>query len=88
MPIWASKHDLFRKVNEIPSHLRTFYAWLFKKIKKELCYQGTFASMTGDIAMMLPMIKMTTIRLANTNYIRVFNSNLANISEASHHIFQ
>ncbi len=42
-----------------PSHLRTFYAWLFKKIRKEdLLYEGDFFTMTGDLAIMYPMIEM------------------------------
>jgi glycosyltransferase involved in cell wall biosynthesis len=61
MPQWAFKYHKFRQVTNMPSHLRTFYAWLFKKIRKEdLCYNGTFAKMTGDMAMMLPMIEMAS----------------------------
>lgn len=42
-----------------PSHLRTFYSWLFKKIEiKDLTYEGDFFQMTGDQAMMFPMIEM------------------------------
>jgi glycosyltransferase involved in cell wall biosynthesis len=42
-----------------PSHLRTFYAWLFKNIKlDDLLYNGDFFSMTWDMAMMYPMIEM------------------------------
>lgn len=42
-----------------PTHLRTFYAGLFKKIRKEdLLYQGRFWEMTWDMAIMLPMIEM------------------------------
>lgn len=42
-----------------PSHLRTFYAWLFKKIKTEdLLYEGQFFKMTWDQAMMFPMCEM------------------------------
>ena len=42
-----------------PSHLRTFYSWLFKKIKLEdLLYKGSFFPMTGDFAIMFPMIEM------------------------------
>lgn len=41
------------------SHLRTFYAWLFKEIKKEdLMWNGGFFSMTWDKAMMAPMLEM------------------------------
>lgn len=56
-----------------PSHLRTFYAWLFKKIKQEdLLYNGKFFTMTCDMAMMFPMIEMAGERHAfidKPNYI-------------------
>lgn len=43
------------------SHLRTFYAWLFKLIDREdLCYNGDFFSMSWDKAMMAPMIEMAS----------------------------
>ncbi len=42
-----------------PSHFKTFYAWLFKKIDEEdLKYQGEFAPMAWDQAFMFPMIEM------------------------------
>lgn len=42
-----------------PSHLRTFYAWLFKKIDiEDLMYEGKFFEMTWDMAMMYPMVEM------------------------------
>jgi len=42
-----------------PSHLRTFYAWLFKKIYiEDLVYEGSFFPMTWDQAMMFPMVEM------------------------------
>lgn len=41
------------------SHLRTYYAALFKKIKKEdLMYQGDWADVTWDLFKMYPMIEM------------------------------
>jgi glycosyltransferase involved in cell wall biosynthesis len=50
--------NLFRTYR-CPSHLRTFYAWLFKKINLEdLQYNGQFFSMTWDQAIMFPMIEM------------------------------
>jgi len=50
--------NAFRKYR-CPSHLRTFYAWLFKKIKiEDLQYQGHFFAMTWDQAMMFPMCEM------------------------------
>lgn len=48
-----------------PSHLRTFYAWLFKKIEiDDLLYDGKFFEMTWDMAMMYPMIEMAAERHA------------------------
>ncbi len=42
-----------------PSHLRTFYAGLFKRIKKEdLMYKGTFFKMCCDLSIMFPMMEM------------------------------
>lgn len=52
-----SKND-FRKFR-CPSHLKTFYAWLFKKIKLEdLQYEGRFYPSSDDQAIMFPMIEM------------------------------
>lgn len=46
-----------------PSHLRTFYSWLFKKIQLEdLLYEGQFFSMAWDQAMMFPMMEMAAER--------------------------
>lgn len=46
-----------------PSHLRTFYAKLFKRIKKkDLLHNGEFYQMTWDQAMMFPMIEMAAER--------------------------
>jgi glycosyltransferase involved in cell wall biosynthesis len=48
-----------------PSHLKTFYAWLFKKIDVEdLKYLGAFAQMGWDAAMMYPMLEMAGERHA------------------------
>ncbi len=50
-----------KNINSVPwcaSHLRTFKASLFKLIPKEnFLYQGEFAKVGWDVAMMLPMIK-------------------------------
>jgi glycosyltransferase involved in cell wall biosynthesis len=53
------QRNAFREFIHMPSHLKTFYAWLFKKIRKEdLMYEGEFYRMSGDLAIMLPMIEM------------------------------
>lgn len=50
----------YRKHGWCSSHLRTFYAWLFKKIKLEdLKYQDEFMAMTWDMTMMFPMLEMS-----------------------------
>lgn len=61
MPAYVVQHNLFRQYTHIPSHLRTFYAGLFKKIKiEDLQIDGVFYAMTGDMAAMIPMIEMAS----------------------------
>src|SRR5438045_6333580 len=53
------KNNAFRYFQHLPTHLRTFYALLIKKIKTEdLLYLGNFYPMTWDQVMMFPMIEM------------------------------
>lgn len=56
-----------------PSHLRTFYAGLFKRIKlKDLMYEDNFFPMTSDMAIMFPLIEMASERhafISNPNYV-------------------
>lgn len=52
-------YNAFRSYTSVPSHLRTFYARLFKYINVEdLMYEGEFLPMGCDIAAMFPMIEM------------------------------
>lgn len=52
------KHGI-RKHPFVTSHLRTFYAGLFKKIRlKDLVYEGNFVPTTCDPVMMFPMLEM------------------------------
>lgn len=63
------KKNAFRTYR-CPSHLRTFYAWLFKKIKKEdLMHEGKFFSMAWDQAMLFPMFEMAGERHAFMNEV-------------------
>lgn len=53
----------FRKHGLPVSHLRTYYAWLFKKLRKDdLMYEGDFVQATCDKVMMAPMIEMSAGR--------------------------
>lgn len=63
---WGYDDDIirersFRQHENVPSHLKTFRAKLFKQIKKEdLIDQetGTFYTKTWDMAMLFPMLEM------------------------------
>jgi glycosyltransferase involved in cell wall biosynthesis len=51
----------FREYDWCASHLRSFYAWLFKRIEREdfISPWGTFYPMAWDQALMLPMLEMS-----------------------------
>lgn len=60
-PYEVMRDKSFRSYSNIPTHLRTFYAGLFKKIKLEdLMLEGGFFTMTYDMAIMLPMVEMAS----------------------------
>lgn len=60
IPDHVIKSNNYRQYKWCASHLRTFYSWLFKRIKKEdLMYEGKFMSMTWDLAIMFPMLEMS-----------------------------
>lgn len=51
--------NIFRKIQDMPSHFRTFYAWLFQKIDlQDFIYKGEFFTMTWDQAIMFPIMEM------------------------------
>jgi glycosyltransferase involved in cell wall biosynthesis len=51
------------RTHRCPSHLKTFYTWLFKKIRVEdLKINGEFFPMTWDQAIMFPMLEMAAER--------------------------
>lgn len=56
--------NLFRNVPWRASHARTFYAWLFKKIKLEDFYdpKGKFLDMAWDVSIMLPLLELSGSR--------------------------
>lgn len=60
IPSSVIKSNNFRQSAWLSSHLRTFYAWLFKKINKEdLLYEGKFAPSAWDMYIMFPMLEMS-----------------------------
>jgi len=51
---------VYRDHEWITSHLKTFYAWLFKKIDvQDFKYGEKYLDMTGDMAFMFPMLEMS-----------------------------
>lgn len=65
-----------------PSHLRTFYVWLFKKIQLEdLQYEGAFFKMTWDQAMMFPMIEMAAERHAFINEVNYIYNDVTPVND-------
>jgi glycosyltransferase involved in cell wall biosynthesis len=64
IPVNIQKTNSYRKFRWCSSHLRSFYTWLFKKIKKEdlLGDDGKFYPMTWDLSMMFPMLEMAGTR--------------------------
>ncbi|OGB83705.1 hypothetical protein A3F66_05310 [candidate division TM6 bacterium RIFCSPHIGHO2_12_FULL_32_22] len=68
----------FRKLdNWYPSHLRTFYAWLFKGIKdQDLKAENEFFIVSWDLAFMIPMLEMAKAHFKFINQILyVYNMN-------------
>jgi len=60
IPAIVTKNNHFRKYKWVSSHLRTFYAKLFKKIQNEdLLYNGEFLHAATDMAAMFPMLEMS-----------------------------
>jgi glycosyltransferase involved in cell wall biosynthesis len=63
IPAQVVEQHAYRRYQWCTSHLRTFYAWLFKKIKKEdLCDAAGFYRVTWDQAFLFPMLEMAAGR--------------------------
>lgn len=53
----------YRRFRWCSSHLRTYYAWLFKKINvQDFKVNGNFLPMASDLAVMFPMLEMAGSR--------------------------
>jgi len=64
IPEEVHKKGSYRQYKWVASQLRTFYGWLFKKIKKEdLLYDGVFLDRTADLGYMFPMMEMSGGRI-------------------------
>jgi glycosyltransferase involved in cell wall biosynthesis len=82
MPDYIVENNAFRDFQHLPTHLRTFYAWLFKQIKLEdFLYLGQFYPMTWDMVMMFPMIEMAGERHRFISDIMYIYNDENNISD-------
>lgn len=60
-PHYIIQHNLFRQYPFVSSHVRTFYAGLFKRINvKDLKYKNKFVPVACDLALMMPMLEMAS----------------------------
>jgi len=77
VPLEIVTHNAFREFKFIPTHLRTFYAGLFKKInKKDLQHNGKIIKMAGDLAAMFPMLEMAQYNFKFIpDILLIYNSN-------------
>jgi glycosyltransferase involved in cell wall biosynthesis len=61
IPDWVMKKNAFRKYDWVASHLRSYYAKLFHKIKKkDLQHKGKFVSVAADVASMMCILEMSS----------------------------
>ncbi len=76
-PINIIQQKLFRQYPYILTHIRTYYAWLFKQIKlSDLLYNGYFYTAATDPAVMYPMIEMAGDRFAYiSDILYIYNLN-------------
>ncbi|MCK5632954.1 glycosyltransferase family 2 protein [bacterium] len=64
LPQWVIEKNAYREYKWVTSHLRSFYAWLFKNIQeKDFKYDGNFVNMAGDFFYMLPIVEMAGGRI-------------------------
>jgi len=79
IPEYIRATNKFRKYKFCTTQLRTFYAGLFRKIKKrDLQTKGKFFMAAGDVAFMMPLLEMSS--LGHYRFIEkvIYNYNLHN----------
>lgn len=60
-PQEVMQQNTFRSYEWVSSHPRTFYSWLFKKIKiEDLAIDKKFFPVAWDLAIMFPMLEMSS----------------------------
>lgn len=74
-PADVISENAYRSFQRVPTHLRTYYSWLFKRIKKEdFMYQDKFFEMAWDMAYVFPILEMSSGRFSLINrYLYIYN---------------
>lgn len=76
IPDYVISSNTYRDYPWVTSHVRTYYAWLFKRIKKEdLLYKNLFYSATADLAIMFPMLEMSGGRFKFIDQVLYIHNN-------------
>jgi len=83
MPYEIIKANGFREHGWCSSHLRSFYAWLFKLINKNdlLAPDGAFYQMAWDQAIMFPLLEMSGHRATFINEVLYIYNNANPIND-------
>lgn len=76
IPSPCVRWNAYREYPWVTSHVRTYYAWLFKKInQKDLMHKNNFFPVAIDLAMMFPMLEMAGGRFEFINeLLYVYNT--------------
>lgn len=87
LPSWVIEKNAYRDYKWSTSHLRTYYAGLFKKINRaDLLYNDNFYMVAADLAIMFPMLEMAAERsmfIAEILYNYNFSNPLSDFRRAS-----
>ena len=82
IPALITEKNAFRNHAWASSHLRTFYAGLFKAIKiEDLFFRGRFFPMGCDVAIMLPMLEMAGHKARYINDVLYLYNRINTISD-------
>ena len=76
IPTTFIQRNAYREYPWVTSHVRTYYAWLFKAIDhKDLMYENNFFPVAVDLAIMFPMLEMAGGRFEFINeLLYVYNT--------------
>lgn len=82
VPTSILEEGRIREYGWVTTALRTYYAGLYQKIKKEdLMYEDKFVSMAGDLAIMFPMVEMCGSKCRFVNEILYIYNTESNIND-------